>query len=90
MKKGPGRIDYSGKFNKQLIKAPLPIKIAFRARLEVFIKEPFHPQLNNHSLSGKLKGYRSINVTGDWRALYSENKNEVIFELLGTHSRLYK
>jgi len=85
-----GAINYSKRFNKQLNKAPLEIKIAFRNRRELFIQDPFHPQLNNHQLSGKLKGHRSINVSGDWRAIYSEYKNTIIFEALGTHSQLYK
>lgn len=84
------RIDYSNKFDKHLRKAPLVIKIAFRQRLELFLKDPFNPLLRNHQLSGKLKHLRSINVTGDWRALYSEHSEVIIFELLGTHSRLYK
>lgn len=65
MKKDPSRIDYSRIFDKQLKKAPLSIKIAFRKRFEIFIKNRFNPQLNNHSLTGKLTGFRSINITGD-------------------------
>lgn len=89
------RIDYSNKFDKQLQKVPLEIKIAFRSRLSLFIKNKFYPSLNNHALSGKLKGFRSINVTGDWRAIYSESigkngEKRIIFELLGTHNQLYK
>lgn len=38
--------------------------------------------------------YRSIDVTGDWRALYREFKEEnppiAFFDGLGTHSQLYK
>lgn len=95
MSKKVVRIDYSKGFDKQLKKAPLEIIIAFRKKLTLFLENPFHPQLNNHSLTGKLKGYRSINVTGDWRAIYSEqggsgSDSVVIFEMLGTHSQLYK
>ncbi|MEK7177417.1 MAG: type II toxin-antitoxin system mRNA interferase toxin, RelE/StbE family [Patescibacteria group bacterium] len=88
------RIDYSRKFNKQLKKAPLSIKIAFRDRLIIFLKNPFAPILNNHHLKGKYLYSRSVNITGDWRAIYSEvieNKIKVvIFLALGTHSQLYK
>ena len=90
MKKSSKRIDYSRSFDKQLKKAPLPIKVIFRKRFELFLSNPFNPQLNNHLLTGNYKGYRSINITGDWRALYSEDENSIIFELLGTHSQLYK
>lgn len=88
------KIDYSRSFVKQFKKAPLSIKIAFRNRLSLFLKNPFHPLLNNHSLKGKYSYYRSINITGDWRVISSEisDKKErvVIFVALGTHSQLYK
>lgn len=84
------RIDYSKKFDKQFRKAPLEIKIAFRERFELFLQNPYHSLLNNHALVGFFSNYRSINITGDWRAIYSETREEVIFKLLGTHSQLYK
>jgi mRNA-degrading endonuclease YafQ of YafQ-DinJ toxin-antitoxin module len=64
-------------------------------RYKIFLDNPFNPQLNNHHLSGQLNKYRSINITGDWRALYLEGLNAnggevIIFEILGTHSQLYK
>lgn len=82
--------NFAKTFSKQYGKAGRKIRSAFDERLELFLLDPFHPLLNNHALTGKYKGMRSINVTGDWRAIYSENKEAVIFELLGTHSQLYK
>ena len=94
MRKNFKRIEYSRKFLKQLKKSPLAIKAAFRKRLGLFLKEPFHPQLNNHALTGRYSSYRSINITGDWRAIFSEYADKtgevVIFEVIGTHSQLYK
>lgn len=94
MTKNPPRIDFSKKFNKQLLKSPIEIKIAFRNKLNLFIQNQFHPLLNNHSLIGKFSGFRSINITGDWRVIYKEEVDEnfdkvVIFIALGTHSELY-
>lgn len=88
------RIDYDKNFLKQLKKAPLEIKKAFAERFKLFLKEPFHSLLNNHSLTGNYSDSRSINITGDWRAIYSESKDEegvetIIFHFLGTHSQLY-
>ena len=87
-------IKYSDKFRKQYNKAPEKIKIYFQKRLKLFLHNPLYPQLRNHQLTGKLKGYRSINVTGDWRAIFStERKNDkeiFTFETIGTHSQLYK
>ncbi len=90
MTKNLGRVSYSRLFQKQLRKAPLKIKEAFRNRRTLFFQDPFHPKLRNHQLTGKYKSYRSINVTGDWRAIYSEHHDVIIFEMLGTHSQLYK
>jgi addiction module RelE/StbE family toxin len=90
MRKRPKRIDFSNKFEKNLKKAPLEIKIAFRKRMEIFSEDPFSSILNNHSLTGIYKGYRSINITGNWRAIYSEYPNKIVFIALGTHSQLYK
>ena len=49
------KVNYSRLFEKQLKKAPLSIKIAYRKRREIFLQNQFHPQLNNHQLTGKLK-----------------------------------
>ena len=86
------KIDYSKRFEKDLRKVPLKTQIAFRNRLEVFLTDKFNPILRNHPLTGKYQGYRSINVTGDWRAIYREmdNGKTIYFDLLGTHGKLYK
>jgi addiction module RelE/StbE family toxin len=84
------QIKYSRKFKKQYQKAPKKIKQAFKNRRNLFYQNPYNPILNNHQLTGKFKGYRSINITGDWRAIYSGDKAIIIFEMLGTHSQLYK
>lgn len=88
------RINFSTSFDKQLKKSPIDIKIAFRKRLEMFIKDSDDPQLHDHQLSGKLKNYRSININGDWRAIYlmlkENNENIVTFVALRTHSQLYR
>ncbi|MBU6431221.1 MAG: type II toxin-antitoxin system mRNA interferase toxin, RelE/StbE family [Patescibacteria group bacterium] len=86
------KISYSNRFIKDFTNAPFKIRVSFKERLKIFIKEKFSPILNNHKLNGELKNYRSLNVTGDWRAVFSENSKdkEISFHLLGTHSKLYK
>ena len=59
-------------------------------RIAIFMREPFHRLLNNHALSGTYHGYRSINVTGDLRAMYEPvSENSAFFILLGSHAELY-
>lgn len=85
------RTSFSRKFVKQYEKAPKKIRSAFDKRFKLFLRDPYHSLLNNHSLTGQFKGCRSINITGDWRAIYSEHKPSIaIFEAFGTHSQLYK
>ena len=82
---------FSKKFIKQYGIAPEPIRQAFDERLEIFLSDNFDSRLNNHQLRGKLKGTRSINISGDWRALFQESQNgDVVFKAFGTHSQLYK
>lgn len=87
-------INFGKKFSKRLDKAEIKIRNTVDKRIRLFAQDPFNPFLNNHQLTGVYKGYRSINITGDWRALYLEEiapsgEVTVTFEILGTHSELY-
>lgn len=86
-------IKYSPAFFKKLKKADIRIKKSVKKRIVLFSKNPHDSQLNNHSLKRKYKGYRSINITADWRALYTEKQEGkdavAYFSLLGTHRELY-
>ncbi|MFA5995893.1 MAG: type II toxin-antitoxin system mRNA interferase toxin, RelE/StbE family [Patescibacteria group bacterium] len=72
------QINFSKRFNKQYKKAALNIQRAFNNRLQIFIDNKFHSSLHNHALTGQFEGFRSINVTGDWRALFHENEDDSI------------
>lgn len=79
------------KFDKMLEKAPYKIRDKFQERLDLFLINPFDQILNNHSVDPLHPGCRSINITGNWRALFkSLGNNAVIFTKIGTHSQLYK
>lgn len=86
------QINYSHSFIKALKKAPRKIKISFRNRLEILLIDKFHPLLHNHQLMGEFQNYRSINISGDWRAIFREfdNGKVIYFDFLGTHSQLYQ
>ena len=59
-------------------------------RLAIFVQDPFDFTLNNHALHGVYAGSRSINISGDLRAVYKLISSDVAhFIALGTHSRLY-
>ncbi len=87
-------IRFTDEFRKQYRKADKRIKKSFDKRLELFIKNPNSPQLNNHPLREPYQGQRSIDITNDWRAIYKsiESSDEAIiyFTALGVHSHLYR
>ena len=78
-------------FSKKYTRLTKSQKEKFKERKDIFLADEFDPVLNNHALSGKYEGYRSINVTGDIRAIYKKNRTEeVIFVMIGNHSNLYR
>lgn len=88
------KTNFSRQFRKKYQKIDNKIKSAFEKKLLLFQQDHFHPQLNNHKLTGKYLGFRSINITGDWRAVYEEihehGNISSYFIDIGTHSQLYK
>lgn len=78
-------------FKKRYKKIPLDIRRQFDERFRLFAKEPFYPILNNHALTGDRIGQWSINVTGDWRALYFfRDRNTIVFIDIDTYGNLYR
>ncbi|PIS17728.1 hypothetical protein COT54_03145 [Candidatus Collierbacteria bacterium CG09_land_8_20_14_0_10_46_12] len=58
-------------------------------RLQLFKRDPFDDQLRNHTLGGIYRGYSSIDITGDYRAIFKMFGKEAHFYRLGTHPELY-
>ena len=83
-------ISYTKSFIKQAKKLSPEIRSKLLERVELFSINPLNPTLRNHSLKGKYKSYRSIDITGDVRAIYLQRYREAIFDAVGTHSQLYR
>ncbi len=77
------------KFRKLYAKLRESEKQKFKERRNLLIIDPFNSVLNNHFLHGKYDGYRSINITGDLRAVFKITGDVIIFVTIGTHSDLY-
>jgi addiction module RelE/StbE family toxin len=77
-------------FKKKFKKLSLKIQEHFYKRLVLFQKNKFDAMLNNHSVEKRFPHCRSINITGDYRAIFKEGKKDVCtFINIGTHSELY-
>lgn len=83
-------INFSKQFKKDFKKLPKKTKVQFKSRIELFEEDQNNPQLNNHKLNSPYKGFYSINISGDTRAIYEKiSKNKVLFIKIRTHSQLY-
>ena len=81
----------SKSFEKQFKKLPKKTKNKTIERLQTFIFDPLDRKLNNHALMGLWAGYRSIDITGDIRAVYKNmDENTARFTAIGSHSELYE
>ena len=78
------------RFSKKSSKLTKKIKRALAERIQLFIINPHDFILNNHRLSGEFEGYRSLNITGDYRLIYEPlDENTVRFIYIDTHHNLY-
>lgn len=85
------RLRFSPNFKKRVKKLPLSAKRKLSARLILFVEDPYNPLLHNHTLIGQWGGYRSINITGDYRAIYEKQAEDLAYFIdVGTHAFLYK
>lgn len=82
-------LDYHKDFIKRFKKLPKKVKEKFKERQLIFENDEFNPALNNHALKGKWLGYRSINVTGDIRAVFRRDAESAIFVAIDSHGNLY-
>lgn len=84
-------VGFRKSFKKQFDKLPKKVQNHFYRKLDIFTSNPFDPVLNNHQLSGRMKNMRSINVTGDIRAIYEPvEKHTALFLSITSHSELYE
>jgi addiction module RelE/StbE family toxin len=86
-------IQYKKKFVKNFDKLSSKLQSKTIANIKIFQKNPFDRVLDNHALTWEYAGCRSINITGDYRAIFkdlSSWKYEFVeFINVWTHSQLY-
>lgn len=82
-------VQFHKNFKKRFKKMLPKIQEQFYERLDLFLQDKFNRVLNNHSVDKAFRACRSINISGDCRAIYKEDGNIAIFITIGTHSDLY-
>jgi addiction module RelE/StbE family toxin len=85
------RVHFHHYFDKRFSKLPAKIQAKASEKIQIFSNDPFNNFLRNHALTGKYLGFRSINITGDYRAVYNPvSPKDALFIDIGTHSQLYE
>lgn len=88
------KVRYDPAFIRSVKKLDVIIRKNLKEKLALFIIDPFNPQLDNHALRKEYKGFRSIDISSDFRALYREvlEGEELVafFIVIGTHKQLYR
>lgn len=86
------KIKYHKRFEKQYKKLLEKDKQKVLKTIEIFVLNPHHDILQNHSLKGGLLGKRSISAGSDLRIIFKEFDDYllVVFLDLGKHNRVYK
>ncbi len=83
-------IKYQKSFLKDFKKLDSKIKKRFIEKQKIFLNDNFDQILKNHALSGEWDSFRSINITGDFRAIYFYEDGYIYFVRIGSHNQLYK
>ncbi|MEK7096104.1 MAG: type II toxin-antitoxin system mRNA interferase toxin, RelE/StbE family [Patescibacteria group bacterium] len=84
------KADFHKSFNKQFQKLPVKQKFQVRQAINIFVNEPNHLSLRNHTLKGRWTGHRSISAGGDLRLHYvPQHDDRAVFVAVGKHAQLY-
>lgn len=77
-------------FKRRYKELTLRQKADFKQAIQLFIENPFHPNLKTHKLKGKWKGFWSFSINYSHRVLFKfSDKNSVDLINIGDHS-IYK
>ncbi len=82
---------FSKNFKKSFKKKDKFVQEKARERIRLLREDPSNVLLNNHKLHGEYEGSSSINITGNFRAVFKYIKaDHVVFSDIGTHPELYE
>ena len=77
-------------FERQYKKLSNELQKKVGERLALLIVDERNPLLNDHKLNPPFEGYRSINISGDYRLVYKKLAPDGCFlRAVGTHHQLF-
>jgi addiction module RelE/StbE family toxin len=86
------KLEYTKQFQKRLKQRyshqPQVIE-RLQRQLELFSRGIRKEPINDHLLTGKLKGLRAFSVGGDVRVVYQETEEHYLLLDIGSHNQVY-
>lgn len=80
------KIFYSSKFEREYKHLPRRVKFIAEQKEQIFRKDPFHPNLKTHKLTGQLKEFWAFSIDYKHRIIFEfTDKNTIWFHSVGTH-----
>jgi len=75
---------------RKKVKNDAELKERFWDAMEMFAKDPFHPRLRTHKLTGRLEGLWAFSVSFDCRVIFKLlSKTEILLIDIGGHDEVY-
>lgn len=84
---------YSNKFRKDIAKSIKRGKDVSKLEKIVTIlvaNKALPKKYKDHNLVGNYVGRRECHIEPDWLLIYKKEKDQIIFERIGTHSDLFR
>ncbi len=86
------RVEYTKQFQRRLkLRYSHQPKVIERLKrhIELFSNGVRKEPINDHPLTGKLKGFRAFSVGGDVRVVYQETEDHYLLLDIGSHNQVY-
>jgi addiction module RelE/StbE family toxin len=75
---------------RKKVKNDSELKGRFWDAVEMLVKDPFHPRLRTHKLTGRLEGLWAFSVSFDCRVIFKFlSKTEILLIDIGGHDEVY-
>jgi addiction module RelE/StbE family toxin len=75
---------------RKRVKQNIQLKKKFWKKMEVFLSNPFSPQLRTHKLSGRLYGQWAFSLDDNYRVIFEFlDEDKILLIDIGTHDEVY-
>jgi len=81
------RIFKKGHFEKKYKRLPEYIRIDLNFKIDLLLKDPFHPLLHTHALHGRLTNFFAFYLRDGFRVLFDIRGDIILLHDVGSHNK---